>query len=476
MLLLNMFRNLMKNKVQFFSIFMMSFLGLFTFVGLDSEVTGFTFAEGSYYTQQNLGDLYLFDRNFSADDEKMIENLPEVNSASRRIKVSGKAVLPENNKDADMEMNFIEEDEISKLLIKDGVPYSSGDGGVWLDYIFAEKNNIKIGDTVSLKYEDSTWSEIVRGTVMHPEHLYFLQDVAQMMPSYGTYGFCYMDVKENPDPEMITFSEMAVDLKDIDNLNPLTDEEKDHISRIGEKISDILDRDTLAFYDKNGLLSYQTFRSEMDQHKAMSFMFPVVFILISMLGIITTMTRLTARQRVQIGTLKALGLSKRVITLHYVSYGFFLSLAGSLAGAAAGYKYIVDMIVDMMKQTYLLPNAGGRLSYNSIFIIIAEVVIASFVSYLSCRRELSPPPAETLRPASPKNLKPSAFEKSALWNSFSFSTQWNLRDIKRNKARTGMGIIGVAGCTMLMLAAFGCLDSINFITDWMYGELNTCSY
>ncbi|MCR5626151.1 MAG: ABC transporter permease, partial [Lachnospiraceae bacterium] len=94
----------------------------------------------------------------------------------------------------------------------------------------------------------------------------------------------------------------------------------------------------------------------------------------------------------------------------------------------------------------------------------------------SCRRELSPPPAETLRPASPKNLKPSVFEKSALWNSFSFSTQWNLRDIKRNKARTGMGIIGVAGCTMLMLAAFGCLDSINFITDWMYGELNTCSY
>ncbi len=474
MLFRNMLRNLLLNKVQFFAIFIMSFLGLFVYVGLNSEVAGFTAAEDAFYTKNNLADIWVEGKNFTSEDVEKISRLDSILRAERRISVKGKAVLPD--RDADMYLNFVEENEISKVSAVTGEDYAEGEGGVWLDYVFAEKNGFKCGDTIELKYEGAAFTETVKGTIRNPEYVYYLQDTAAMMPDYGHYGMAFMSSEEYPDPDRAFFNQLLIDSENIDNVNALSEEEKAEKTRLEQSIKDALDSDTLAVLDKDDQLSYQTFRAEMDQHRGMSFMFPVVFMLIAVLGIITTMTRLTKRQRTQIGTLKALGFSKRIITLHYVSYGFVLSLAGSILGSVAGYKCIVKLVLDMMSSTYLLPDPHGQVSLSSLVVIAASVATASFVSFLSCRRELSPRPAETLRPETPKMLKPSILETGRLWNSLGFPTQWNLRDIRRNKARTGMGVIGVAGCTMLMLAAFGCLDSIEFITDWMYGQLNTASF
>ena len=468
-----MLRNLWKNKVQFFSIFIMSFLGLFVFVGMDSEVAGFTAAEDAFYTKCALADIWVQGKDFSSDDVRKVLDIEGVEKAERRISLKGKALLPD--READLYLNFIEGNEISCLSPVSGKTYMPGSKGLWLDYNFAEKNGINTGDSVKLKYEGKEFDTVLMGTVRHPEYVYFLQDTASMMPDYGFYGAAWMDVSEYPG-EDAAFNELVLDVYGIDNENALSKSEKDIKKALDPKIKDALDDDSLAVLDKDDNLSYQTFRAEMDQHKGMSFMFPVVFMIISILGIITTMTRLTKRQRTEIGTLKALGFSKNVITLHYISYGFFLSLFGSVLGAVAGYKYIVDLVLNMMKKTYLIPGAKGQLTSSGIFVITASVAISSLVSFLSCRKELKYPPAETLKPEAPKLIKPSWFEKRRFWQSLGFATQWNFRDVRRNKIRTGMGIVGVAGCTMLMLTAFGCLDSIEFITDWMYGELNTASY
>ncbi|MCR4907974.1 MAG: ABC transporter permease [Lachnospiraceae bacterium] len=463
----------MKNKVQFFSIFIMSFLGLFVFVGMDSEVAGFTAAEDAFYTKCNLADIWVQGKNFSADDLRKVLDLEGVEKAERRISVKGKALLPD--READMYLNFLEGNEISCLSPVDGEVYVPGEKGVWLDYNFAEKNGLHIGDTVRLKYEGRDFDAILKGTVRHPEYVYFLRDTASMMPDYGFYGAAFMDVSEYPE-EDVCFNEMILDAEGIDNEKALNRDEKEIRNILDTRIKDVLDNDSLAVLDKDDNLSYQTFRAEMEQHKGMAFMFPVVFMLISVLGIITTMTRLTKKQRTEIGTLKALGFSRGIITLHYISYGFFLSLSGSVLGAVAGYKYIVDLVLNMMKSTYLLPQAKGKLTFSGVLVIMASVAVASLVSFLSCRKELVPPPAETLKIEAPKLMKPSRFEKSKVWLKLKFATQWNFRDIRRNKVRTGMGIVGVTGCTMLMLTAFGCLDSIEFITNWMYGELNTAAY
>ncbi len=473
MLFRNMLRNLIKNKVQFFSIFIMSFLGLYVFVGMNSEVAGFTAAEDAFYTKYDLADIWVQGKNFTTDDLSHIREIKGIKKVERRASVKGKAIL--DTREADMYLNFVERNEISKIGIVKGEEYKPGENGIWLDYRFADANGYEIGDKIKLKYEGKNFDEVIRGTIRNPEYVYYLQDTASMMPAYGTYGMAFMDVSEYPN-EDVYFNEVIIDAEGIDNSNALSQKEKNVKYDLSSKICDALDMDTLAVLDKDDNLSYQTFRAEMNQHTSMSFMFPIVFMLISVLGIITTMTRLTKRQRVEIGTLKALGFSKRVITLHYVSYGFVLSFVGSILGAFAGYKMIPELIFDMMSDTYLLPDASSRLSFAGVFMITASVAVSSLVSFLSCRRELQLPPAETLKPEAPKLVKASRLEKSSFWKKLTFATQWNLRDIRRNKVRTGMGVVGVAGCTMLILTAFGCLDSIEFITDWMYGQLNTASY
>ncbi len=346
MLFRNMLRNLVRNKVQFFSIFIMSFLGLFVFVGMDSEVAGFTAAEDAFYTKCNLADIWIQGKDFSPDDRKKVLAIDGVEKAERRLSVKGKALL--SDREADMYLNFIEDNGISCLSPVDGEAYVPGEKGVWLDYSFAEKNGLQIGDKVEFKYEGRVFDAILRGTVRHPEYVYFLRDPAAMMPDYGFYGAAWMDVSEYPEDEFC-FNEMVLDAEGIDNEKALSPEEKEVRVALDGRIKDVLDNDNLAVLDKDDSLSYQTFRAEMEQHKGMSFMFPVVFMIISVLGMITTMTRLTKKQRTEIGTLKALGFSKRIITLHYISYGFFLSLSGGILGAAAGYQVIVDLVLDMMK-------------------------------------------------------------------------------------------------------------------------------
>ncbi|MCR5746895.1 MAG: ABC transporter permease [Lachnospiraceae bacterium] len=475
MLIRKMWRDLLQSKVQFLSIFLMSLLGMYVFVGLDSEANGMKVYEERYYEQYGLADIWVQGKLFNDDDLRRINELSGVKKAEKRLNIDGKAVM-EGSNELDMQMNFIDSDDISKMLIMTGEPYKTGESGVWLDHLFCRKQKLAVGDTIKLKVNGFEFSEIINGTFYHPEYVYFLPDAAAMMPDYGSYGACFLDVSEYPLKDKFYCNLITADLEGVDNKGGLSDEEKRICQETGDLISKVLDSDETVTTDKDANLSYQTFHSEIEQHATMTYLFPVVFLLIAILGIITTMTRMTSRQRVQIGTLKALGLSKSTITRHYASYSFFLSLAGGTVGAILGYHTIAELIIEMEADAYLVPDMTKEFSIRSFAGIAISVAVSTLVSFLSCRKELAPAPAETLRPASPKNLKHSALEKSWLWLKLDFATQWNIRDILRNKVRSAMGIMGVLGCSMLLFGAFACLDTMDFITNWMYGELNTSRY
>ena len=473
MLFRKMRRDLMQNKVQFLSIFLMSLLGIFVFAGLDSEASGMEKYEAVYYEKTGLADLWVQGRAFSDDDLRKILEIPGILKAEKRYQTDGKAEISD---ELDLQMNFIDSNEISRMLIVSGEPYSPGEAGVWIDFMLADKQGLSVGDTLDMKADGVEFTEKIRGTFYDPEYVYFLPDAAAMMPDYGSYGEAFMDKSEYPDPERFYYNQVIADLDGVDNTGGLDDKEKEICRRIGASISSALDDSRVVTTDKDAQLSYQTFHSEIEQHQSMTYIFPVVFLLIAILGIITTMTRMTSRQRIQIGTLKALGFTKKTITRHYASYSFFLSLAGGVIGALLGYNTIAELIISMQSQAYLVPEMQTAFSPRAFGGIVVSVAVSTLVSFLACRKELAPAPAETLRPASPKNLKHSALEKSRLWLKLDFATQWNIRDILRNKVRSAMGVFGVLGCSMLLFGAFACLDTMNFIASWMYGELNTSSY
>lgn len=472
MLKRKLWRDLWYNKTQFLSIFLMAFLGLLVFVGLDAEGNGTEQSGNSFYKETNLADIWVRGNYFTADDVQKIEAIDGVNLAERKLKIEGKAVLKyaadiDSDREEDTEpymlLNFLDTQEISRMKVVSGEPYEAETEGVWIDDRFADYHNLGVGDVLTLKVNNFEIQEVIKGTILHPEYVYYTTDAGEMIPQYGTFGYAFLSAKEYPVTGNNIYTELLVD----------TDTGKNQ-DIIKEQIREIIDNDNAVISDRTQEVSFSTFDAEVAQHKMMGFMFPVVFLLIAVLGIITTMTRMTANQRIQIGTLKALGFSKARITRHYVSYGFWISLFGAVTGGIAGYYGLPRLIISSMSDMYILPEWKTAVSMNSYYAIAAEVTVSTIVSYFACRKELIDPPALTLKPKPPKKISHTALEKSKLWLHLNFQTQWNVRDVLRNKSRSLMGIIGVSGCTMLLLCAFGCRDSVGNMPSWMYEELMLC--
>ena len=455
----------MKNKTQFISIFLMSFLGMLVFVGLDAESSGAAKAANNYYEKYNLCDIWVAGAGFTDDDVRTAGKVTGVVDVEKRLSLTGTAEKYDN---AYMYINFMDTNDINRLALHEGEPYEPEASGVWLEEWFAKKNNIRIGDTFSMKIDSIKIDATVKGIVDAPDYVYYVSEADMMYPNYKKCGLAFMSSSMYPDASNIIYNQLLVDVRD-----ELSDDES--ISVIKGKLEKAFDRDDIAVTDRDQNLSFATFDSEVKQHSAMGIMFAVVFLAIALLGIVTTMARVTASQRTIIGTMKALGFSKRAITFHYVSYGFVISTLGCIAGAWAGYMTMPPWILGMFEGSYLIPDLKGTITPLDVTATLIAIAVATIVSFLSCRKELKDPPAITLKPPAPKKVRHSGLEKSRLWLHLDFSTQWNIRDVLRNKLRSLMGIMGVMGCAMLLICGFGCFDSINGLMDKMYGELMTAS-
>ncbi len=457
-----MWRDLLKNKTQFVSIFLMSLLGMLVFVGIDAESSGAGNAADRYYKSQNLCDIWVNGAGFSDDDVRTAKKVAGVSDVEKRLSLTGTAEKYDN---AYMHINFMDSNNINRLLLYDGIQFDPDKDGMWLEEWFARTNDIHVGDTVTVKIDSMKIDAIVRGIIDAPDYVYYVSEMDVMYPNYQKCGLVFMPSSMFP-VQPLKYNRLIVDVRD-----DMSDE--DNIGIIREKIEEAFDRDDIAVTGRSQDLSFSTFDAEVKQHHAMGGMFSVVFLAIALLGIVTTMARVTASQRTVIGTMKALGFSKLTITMHYVSYGFVISALGCITGAWIGYLTMPPWILGMFEGSYLIPDLKGKITSTDIYATLLAIAVSTLVSFLSCRKELRDPPAVTLKPPAPKKVRHSAFEKSRLWLKLDFATQWNIRDVFRNRMRSLMGIMGVLGCAMLLECGFGCFDSINGLMDKMYGELMT---
>ena len=458
-----MWRDLRKNRTQFISIFLMSMLGMLVFVGMDAESAGGAAAADAYYKKYNLSDIWIQGAGFSDEDVRTARKVTGVKNVEKRLALTGTA---EKYNNAYMYINFMNSNEINSLMLYEGEPYDEEEEGVWLEEWFARTNNIKIGDTFTVKIDSIQIDAVVKGIIDAPDYVYYVSEEDMMYPNYSKCGLAFMPSGMYPDPANIIYNQLLVDVRD-----DMADDES--IDEIKERLEKAFDREDIAVTDRDQNLSFATFDAEVKQHQAMGLMFAVIFLAIALLGIVTTMARVTASQRTIIGTMKALGFGKSRITFHYVSYGFIISTIGCITGGWLGYMTLPPWILGMFVGSYLLPDLKGRITALDIAAILIAIIVSTLVSFLSCRKELRDPPAVTLKPPAPGKVRHSAFEKSRLWLMLDFSTQWNIRDILRNKLRSLMGILGVVGCSMLLVCGFGCFDSVNGLVDKLYGELMT---
>lgn len=481
-----LFRDIKNNKSQFVTIFLMVFLGVLVYSGVRSYMDGMQITANKFYKNNNLQDLNVLSNNISQDDLEKVKKIDGVKNAERKL-----SLLANISEEKTLQINFIESNQISKFYIVDGEEFKSDVDGIWLDNFYAKENKLKVGDKIELKYNGYTFKKEIKGLINVPDHVYDVKDESELFPNHENYGFSYISSKYIP-KEIITknvITEMNIDLETLNQMLPdynykdyivynylmvdLNNEED--IEEIKEKIENEIN--PLAVIDIKDTPSYSTYQGEIDEGETYVGVFSCLFLFIAILSVITTMTRVVKKQRIQIGTLKALGFRKSKIAKHYIGYGFYVSLLASIAALIAGPLLIGRFFIGMEMKYFEVPNGRAVVDLSSFLIAIIVVMIISLVTYFTTKSVLKEKPAETLRAKMPnvKNKSLSITSKG-IFKKMKLESKWNLRDILRNKARTFMGIAGISGCTMILVCAFGLLDTMNNFISWQFEDLYNFKY
>lgn len=214
-----------------------------------------------------------------------------------------------------------------------------------------------------------------------------------------------------------------------------------------------------------------------DSIDALAGIFPVFFVLVAALVALTTMTRMVDEQRINIGTLKGLGYTPGMIAKKYIVYAMSASAIGSIIGLIVGYTVFPTIIYNAYAIMYTVPKVELRTDlFITVLSIATSIFVTTFAAFAACRRELVEDPAILMRPKAPKNGKRILLERIGfIWNKIGFIWKVTLRNIFRYKKRFLMTVLGISGCTALILIGFGVRDSIQMIVDVQFGELNKYS-
>ena len=232
-----------------------------------------------------------------------------------------------------------------------------------------------------------------------------------------------------------------------------------------EEVNDI-EKPEWYILDRNANSGYVSFIQDTESIENISQVFPIVFFAVAALISLTSMTRMVEEQRMQIGTLKALGYNKFQIISKYIIYASLASIIGGIIGMCVGFATLPAIIWDMYSMMYQMTDKivlSFNWKYGGIGLILICICIIGATIY-SAIRELKSMPATLMRPKAPKKGNRVILEKLPfIWKHLNFSQKVTIRNIFRYKKRVLMTIIGIAGCTALILTGFGLKDSIKAI-------------
>ena len=228
----------------------------------------------------------------------------------------------------------------------------------------------------------------------------------------------------------------------------------------------VLGRDT-----NSGFVSYSQDAERVDN---LSSIFPVIFFVVAALACLTTMTRMVEEQRTQIGSLKALGFSRLAISQKYIGYAFVASLVGGLIGLGIGATLIPAVIANAFQIMYAIPGLDYKMQLLLfVLAVLAAVACTTGAALWACLSTLIDTPANLMRPRAPKAGKRVFLEYiKPIWRRLSFTWKVSMRNLFRYQKRFWMTVIGIGGCTALIVTGFGLHESIFDVLDKQFDEIS----
>ena len=497
MLTRKLFRTVWSYKAQFISMIIMITLGIGIFLGFNMEWYTIEYDTSRFFADTNYADYRLYSQDGFTDEElDKISGIDGVNAATRFLSVN-LDLKGKTNKSLALDVS--ENYTVSTFVVTEGAKYDKNGDGFWLSDKFAAANNYKTGDELTLEYQGLDISGKIAGLIKSGEHMICVADKNQLMPDYNSFGYAYISpvklrsvlrekmtetmteelrkagVPENMMQEKL--DELLTDkaMTEAENkvyaqINLLSDLDKETLE---EAVKNKLGR-TIMVTSKTDHVVYKEAKGESDEGKTMGSVLPVLFLAIAILTMVTTMHRIATKEKIQIGTLKALGFKNRRILRHYTSYGLFIGLAGTALGMGLGYLVCKSVMSEngMMGTYFDMPDWTAATPFFCYPVMLGTIILLTLISFLSVHRQLRGTAAEALRPYTPKKMRKTLLEHTKLWDKMRFGTKWNLRDLSRHKSRSFMTLFGIVGCMVLMVGGLGMRDTMAGFLDLLDKDIS----
>ena len=448
-------RDMRQNLMQFLAMMLLCMLGTYVFAGLDANWRMEEATIESWISEGRLCDLWVKGPAFSRQDLYRIRGTEGIALVQPRITLD--ASCPELGGEVKAVLHAFEgEIRLNIPKVRAGEALKPSDArGCLMEEQFARAHDLHPGDTLKLDVLGEERRFVIRGLVLSPEYLVTSNDMA---PDPQTFGFLIFSSRAFPD---VPFNDLVIALEDGADAEAAQ-----------RALTDLLPRAVIISQGTHG--GTLQARNYIHLFRNMSYLFPVLAYFVAALVVMTTISRMMDTQRIQMGTLKALGYQNRQIRLHYLAYALWPSLIGSLIGLYLAQITLPQILWRMVAVNIRVPEIRmAPISPISWGMAAAEVVL----SVLLCVRHESRAARETaaslLRPKPPRAGARILLERIAwLWRRFSFNSKMIFRNIARNKGRTFMSMVGMLFCNMLIICSFGLQDSIPyFINEYFSGTL-----
>ena len=502
----NLLREIKRTFTKFLSIFAICALGVAFFAGIRATSPDMKEAGDRLYNTYNLSDISVISTSgLTADNIRDLESIEGIQAVRASLFVDAMARgTGEKEKNLRLySMPIKLKSEYAPLidLIPDygidtspeydmnGVEIVSGrmplnDTEIALDNTLDGSLVKQLGDEITLTTAGGTVTLRVVGFIRSPMYISLFERGTSSIGNGTSDGFAYASGNaisslgtKLPVMSLLNtyYTRADIVISGKEGLSAYSDEYEALVNEVTDRIEDYASTQSGTWYiqDRSGNPGYSDYSENTDRIAAVGDVFPLIFFIVAALVCLTTMTRMVEEQRIEMGTMKALGYGGWQIAMKYAVYAMSACISGGVVGAIIGFKLFPYVIMKGYSIMYYLGKLETPYRADIAFMAIAAMAVCTAAATFSaCYASLKEVPATLMRPKAPKAGRLVLLEKIPfIWKKLSFTSKVTVRNLFRYKKRFFMSVIGIAGSGALLVTAFGLNDSIFGIIEKQFGDI-----
>lgn len=502
----NLLREIKRTFTKFLSIFAICALGVAFFAGIRATSPDMKEAGDRLYNTYNLSDISVISTSgLTADNIRDLESIEGIRAVRASLFVDAMArgtgekeknlrlysmpiklkseyvplidLIPDYGIDTspEYEMNGVE-------IVSGRMPLN--DTETALDYTLEGSLVKQLGDEITLTTSGGTVTLRVVGFIRSPMYISMFERGTSSIGNGTSDGFAYASGNaisslgtKLPVMSLLNtyYTRADIVISGKEGLSAYSDEYEALVNEVTDRIEDYASTQSGTWYiqDRSGNPGYSDYSENTDRIAAVGDVFPLIFFIVAALVCLTTMTRMVEEQRIEMGTMKALGYGGWQIAMKYAVYAMSACISGGVVGAIIGFKLFPYVIMKGYSIMYYLGKLETPYRADIAFMAIAAMAACTAAATFSaCYASLKEVPATLMRPKAPKAGRRVLLEKIPfIWKKLSFTSKVTVRNLFRYKKRFFMSVIGIAGSGALLVTAFGLNDSIFGIIEKQFGDI-----